>query len=72
MRVTDDVPQMDLARSKGSFAEWPRFSELCTARRKQEDQRIVCAALGLALFDVAVATRIVQLARKSGIGHEVN
>ena len=72
VRVTDDVPQMDLARSKGSFAEWPRFSELCTARRKQEDQRIVCAALGLALFDVAVATRIVQLARKSGIGHEVN
>jgi alanine dehydrogenase len=72
VRVTDDVPQMDVARAKGSFAEWPRFSELCTARRKQEDQRIVCAALGLALFDVAVATRIVHLARERGIGREIS
>jgi ornithine cyclodeaminase/alanine dehydrogenase len=71
VRVTDDVPQMDLARAKGSFPEWPRFSELCEARRKQEEQRIVCAALGLAIFDVAVATRIVQLARGRGIGREV-
>ena len=72
VRVTDDVPQMDVARAKGSFAGWPRFSELCVARRKQEEQRIVCAALGLALFDVAVATRVAQLARERGIGREVN
>jgi ornithine cyclodeaminase/alanine dehydrogenase-like protein (mu-crystallin family) len=68
VRVADDVPQMDMARAKGSFAEWPRFSELCTARRKLRDQRIVCAALGLALFDVAVATRVVRLAHERGIG----
>jgi ornithine cyclodeaminase/alanine dehydrogenase-like protein (mu-crystallin family) len=32
----------------------------------------VCAALGLAIFDIAVATRIVQLARGRGIGREVS
>src|SRR5439155_889236 len=68
VRVADDVPQMDLARAKGSFAGWPRFSELCTARRKDPDQRILCAALGLAIFDIAVATRILHVAtaRRSG------
>jgi ornithine cyclodeaminase/alanine dehydrogenase-like protein (mu-crystallin family) len=71
VRVADDVPQMDMARAKGSFAEWPRFSELCTARRKLPDQRIVCAALGLALFDVAVASRVVRLARERGIGRVI-
>jgi alanine dehydrogenase len=60
VRVADDVPQMDIARAKGSFPDWPRFSELCTARRKDPDQRILCAALGLAIFDVAVATRILD------------
>jgi len=64
VRVTDDVAQMDLARAKGSFPNWPRFSELCMARRKDPDQRILCAALGLAIFDVAVATRILE--RHSG------
>ena len=72
VRVADDVAQMDVARAKGSFGEWPRFSELCEAKRKQEEQRIVCAALGLALFDVAVATRVLEAARKRGIGREVN
>ena len=64
VRITDDVAQMDLARAKGSFPNWPRFSELCMARRKDPDQRILCAALGLAIFDVAVATRILE--RHSG------
>lgn len=64
VRVTDDVAQMDLARAKGSFPDWPRFSELCTARRKDPDQRILCTALGLALFDIAVATRVLD--RHSG------
>ena len=64
VRVADDVPQMDIARAKGSFPDWPRFSELCTARRKDSDQRILCAALGLAIFDIAVASRLVE--RRSG------
>jgi len=72
VRVADDVPQMDVARAKGSFVDWPRFSELCTARRKLPDQRILCAALGLALFDVAVATRVVRLARERGIGRDIS
>ena len=72
VRVTDDVAQMDVERAKGSFPEWPRFSELCTVRRKQSDQRILCAALGLALFDVVVATRVVQLAREHGIGRDLS
>jgi len=70
--VADDVPQMDAARAKGSFAGWPRFSELCTARRKDPDQRILCAALGLAIFDIAVATRIVQLAAERHTGREMD
>jgi len=70
--VADDVPQMDAARAKGSFAGWPRFSELCTARRKDPDQRILCAALGLAIFDIAVATRILQLAAEGHTGREVD
>jgi ornithine cyclodeaminase/alanine dehydrogenase len=64
VRVTDDVAQMDLARAKGSFPDWPRFSELCTARRKDPRQRILCTALGLAIFDIAVATRVLD--RHSG------
>jgi ornithine cyclodeaminase/alanine dehydrogenase len=72
VRVADDVGQMDVARAKGSFAEWPRFSELCTARRKLSDQRIVCAALGLALFDVAVAAHVVGLARQRGVGRQLS
>ena len=72
VRVADDVPQMDLARAKGSFAGWPRFSELCTARREDPDQRILCAALGLALFDIAVATRVVQLATERRSGREMD
>ena len=70
--VADDVPQMDAARAKGSFAGWPRFSELCTARRKDPDQRILCAALGLAIFDITVATRILQLAAEGHTGREVD
>jgi alanine dehydrogenase len=64
VRASDDVRQMELARTHGSFPDWPRFSELCTARRKDPDQRILCAALGLAIFDIAVATRILE--RHSG------
>ena len=71
VRVADDVPQMDLARAKGSFPGWPRFSELCTARRKDEGQRILCAALGLALFDVGVATHVVRRATELRIGREI-
>jgi ornithine cyclodeaminase/alanine dehydrogenase len=64
VRVADDVPQMDLARAKGSFTDWPRFSELCTARRKDDAQKILCAALGLAIFDIAVASYLVDVATK--------
>ncbi len=70
LRTADDVPQMDLARAKGSFPGWPRFSELCTAHRKDPAQRILCTALGLAIFDVAVATRILQLATSRRSGRE--
>ena len=72
VRVTDDVAQMDLARAKGSFPNWPRFSELCMARRKDPDQRILCAALGLAIFDIAVATRVLQLALDRRAGREAD
>jgi len=72
VRVAADVPQMDIARSKGSFPDWPRFSELCTGRRKDSDQRILCAALGLAIFDIAVATRVVQVDSERRSGREMD
>jgi ornithine cyclodeaminase/alanine dehydrogenase-like protein (mu-crystallin family) len=42
------------------------------ARRKDPDQRILCAALGLAIFDIAVATRILQLALDRRAGREAD
>jgi len=72
VRVADDVPQMDIARAKGSFPDWPRFSELCTGHRKDSDQRILCAALGLAIFDIAVATRVVQVDSERRSGREMD
>ena len=72
VRVTDDVPQMDLARAKGSFAAWPRFSELCTARRKDASQRLLCTALGIAIFDIAVATRLLHFANERRAGEDLH
>jgi ornithine cyclodeaminase/alanine dehydrogenase-like protein (mu-crystallin family) len=68
-RFTDDVAQMKLARRKGSFGEWPDdFAELHSATRTDRDQTILCANLGLAIFDLAVASAALKNARGRGLG----
>jgi len=67
-RFTDDVAQMEAARAKGAFAGWPAFTELATGRRATAQQRILCACLGLAIFDVAVGRRALELARQKNAG----
>jgi ornithine cyclodeaminase/alanine dehydrogenase-like protein (mu-crystallin family) len=67
-RFTDDVGQMDGARAKGSFPGWPAFSELATGRRATAQQRILCCCLGLAVFDVAVGRRALEIARQRNAG----
>jgi len=71
-RFTDDVAQMKVARAKGSFAGWPGdFSELHSAARKSADETILCANLGLAIFDLAVARIAVSRARQRRLGIEL-
>ena len=68
-RYTDDVSQMKLARAKGSFAGWPEdFGELHSAARTSAEETILCANLGLAIFDLAVASRALRQARERGLG----
>jgi ornithine cyclodeaminase/alanine dehydrogenase len=71
-RFADDVAQLRLARGKGSFAGWPDdFVELHGASRARPDETILCANLGIAILDVAMATAVVERARSRGIGRVV-
>jgi ornithine cyclodeaminase/alanine dehydrogenase len=71
-RFTDDVPQMKLARAKGSFAGWPEdFDELHSAARRSPDETLLCVNLGLAIFDVAVGAAVVRRARGRSVGTEL-
>lgn len=68
-RFTDDVAQMNVARAKGSFAGWPDdFAELHSAARTSAGETILCANLGLAIFDLAVAGATLERARKQTLG----
>jgi alanine dehydrogenase len=71
-RFTDDVGQMRLARAKGSFAGWPDdFAELHGATRSHSDEKILCANLGIAILDIALAAAVVARARSAGVGRIV-
>jgi ornithine cyclodeaminase/alanine dehydrogenase len=71
-RFTDDVAQMKVARAKGSFAGWPDdFDELHSAARPSDGETILCANLGLAIFDLAAASAVLRLARDRGLGTEL-
>jgi ornithine cyclodeaminase/alanine dehydrogenase-like protein (mu-crystallin family) len=68
-RFADDVAQMRLARAKGSFAGWPDdFAELHGAARVRPDEKILCANLGIAVLDIAVATAVLERAHSQGTG----
>ena len=71
-RFTDDVAQMKQARAKGSFTDWPDdFGEIHSATRTRGDETILCANLGLAIFDLAVASAVLRFARDRGLGTEL-
>jgi ornithine cyclodeaminase/alanine dehydrogenase len=71
-RFTDDVAQMKLSRAKGSFQGWPEdFAELHSAARTRSEETILCVNLGLAIFDLAVASLVLRRARDLGLGVEL-
>ena len=73
-RFTDDLPTMAAAREKGTFRAWPEPEDLgrviagLRPGRQREEDRLVTVILGLGIYDVVVARRIVDEARRRGIG----
>jgi ornithine cyclodeaminase/alanine dehydrogenase-like protein (mu-crystallin family) len=71
-RFADDRAQMRLARANGSFAAWPDdFSDLHGAARSRPEEKLLCANLGLAILDVALAQTVLDRARSSRVGQEL-
>jgi ornithine cyclodeaminase/alanine dehydrogenase len=73
-RFTDDLPTMATAREKGTFRAWPEPEDLgrviagLRPGRQRNEERLVAVILGLGIYDVVVARRVVDEARKRGIG----
>ncbi len=73
-RFTDDLPTMALAREKGTFRGWPEGEDLgrviagLRPGRQQEEERLLTVILGLGIYDVVVARRVVDEARRRKIG----
>lgn len=73
-RFTDDLPTMTVAREKGTFRGWPEAEDLARViaglrpGRQQADERLLSVILGLGIYDVVVARRVVDEARGRGIG----
>lgn len=73
-RFTDDLPTMAAAREKGTFRGWPEAEDLgrviagMRPGRQQEEERFLTVILGLGIYDVVVARRVVDEARRRGIG----
>ena len=73
-RACDDAATLSYYQDKGCFGGWPGFEELSSLvagqcpGRQTRDERIVAANLGLGIYDVVVARRIVELARERGVG----
>ncbi|MBD3176254.1 MAG: hypothetical protein GF320_13835, partial [Armatimonadia bacterium] len=75
---TDDVAQLEVARSKGHFPDTPpihaEIGELVAGLkpgRESADERTMTANLGLAIHDMAVAPLVVARARERGLGVEL-
>jgi ornithine cyclodeaminase/alanine dehydrogenase-like protein (mu-crystallin family) len=65
---------MALAREKGTFRTWTEAEELgrviagMRPGRQRDDERLLAIILGLGIYDVVVARRVVEEARRRGIG----
>jgi ornithine cyclodeaminase/alanine dehydrogenase len=73
--VTDDTPQLLHTRTAGYFGDIPDIDadlgDILTGRkpgRRAADERILCMNLGLAIYDIAVGHRLLELARERGLG----
>ena len=73
-RFTDDLPTMALAREKGTFRTWAEAEELgrviagMRPGRQRDDERLLTIVLGLGIYDVVVARRVVEEALRRGVG----
>jgi ornithine cyclodeaminase/alanine dehydrogenase len=73
----DDVGTFESIRQGGFFPNWPAASELShvvagkSPVRQAPDERVICANLGLGIYDVVVARRVFETARQQGIGTEL-
>ncbi|MBV8208274.1 MAG: ornithine cyclodeaminase family protein [Acidobacteria bacterium] len=70
----DDVATFESHRQRGVFREWPNPLELSKVvagtlpGRQHAQERIVCANLGLGIYDVVVARHVLEIAARQGIG----
>ncbi len=76
--ITDDRSQLLHTRSEGYFKDVPEIDadlcEICAGLkpgRQTPKQRILCMNLGLAIHDIATASRILELAQEKGIGRSL-
>lgn len=71
--LADDAATFEFHRSLGFFAGWTRpleFSHVVAGKlpARQGSERIICANLGLGIYDVVVARRLFERAVEQGIG----
>lgn len=73
----DDCATFESHRSHGFFANWPEPVELSQViagklpPRQRAYERVACTNLGLGIYDVVVARRVLEIARQRGIGTEL-
>ena len=73
-RVSDDVATMAFYRERGYFSGWSEATELAAViagaqpGRTHKEERIISVNLGLAIYDVVVAGRLLERARQRKIG----
>jgi len=73
----DDVATFESIRQHSFFAGWPfplELSQVVAGKlpgRQTSDERVICANLGLGIYDVVVARKVFEAALRQGIGIEL-
>jgi ornithine cyclodeaminase/alanine dehydrogenase-like protein (mu-crystallin family) len=73
-RLVDDMPTLSAHQEKGTFRGWPEAEDLgrviagMRAGRQGNDEAMLALILGLGIYDVVVARKVVDAARKRGTG----